>query len=498
MANAKQQPSFSPSRKWRIALHVLFVAVLVFAVVVMLNYLSQSYFTRLQVSARTRVELSPMTLNLLHSLTNKVKVVLFFDRTDPLYSTVSEMLSLYAQHDRNLKVETVDYERDPGLAQKVKVDYKLSSVSDKNTVIFDSGTKVKVVSGAELTRYVIEQVPSEKEREFRKKPTEFYGERLFTGALLAVTSPRLNACFLQGHGEPKVDGTDPMGFLKLKAVLEQNCIRVLPLWLESTNPVPPECNLLVIAGPTERIPDPELARIDDYLKEGGRLMVLLTVASLDATTDEDTTGLDKLLAKWGVAAGNGFVKDKERSYGSEESVLVRDFDNKHPIVNPLLQSTLHLIMPRWVGALKATAQTADAPQVVELAFTSPTAVAFTASRKRQGLTLQRFPLMVAVEKGAIKNVITERGSTRIVVVGDSTFLGNLLIDSGANRELAGYAANWLLDRTQLLRGVGPQPVNEYRFLLTRAQLESAEWILLAAMPGSALALGGLVWLCRRK
>jgi ABC-type uncharacterized transport system len=498
MATAKPKPSFSPSRKWRFALHVFFVIVLVFSVVVMLNYLSQSYFTRVQVSGRTRVQLSPMTLNLLHSLTNKVRVVVFYDREDPMFSTVSEMLSLYAQHDRNLKVETVDYERDPGLAQKINLDYKLNSVSYKNTVIFDSGTKVKVVSGAELSHYVVEQVPNEKDTKFRKKPTEFYGERMFTGALLAVTSPRLEACFLQGHGEPKVDSTDQLGFMKLKTVLEQNCIRVLPLWLEGTNPVPPDCNLLVIAGPRERFPDSELNKIDEYLKEGGRLMVLFSPASLDPTTDEDTTGLDKLLANWGVGVGNGFVEDTENFVGTTENVRVSGFNNKHPIVNPLLDSTLLLIMPRWVGALKATAQTADAPQVVELAVTGPKSVAYTASKKLQSRTMQRFPVIVAVEKGAIKNVITERGSTRIVVAGDSIFLGNTVIDSGANREFAGYAANWLLDRTVLLHGVGPQNITEYQFLMTKAQLQSAEWILLLAMPGSTLLMGGLVWLCRRK
>ena len=44
--------------------------------------------------------------------------------------------------------------------------------------------------------------------------------------------------------------------------------------------------------------------------------------------------------------------------------------------------------------------------------------------------------MVAVEKGAIKDVITERGSTRMVVVGDSLFLANHQIDSAANRDFA--------------------------------------------------------------
>jgi hypothetical protein len=105
--------------------------------------------------------------------------------------------------------------------------------------------------------------------------------------------------------------------------------------------------------------------------------------------------------------------------------------------------------------------------------------------------------MVAVEKGAIKDVITERGSTRMVVVGDSLFLGNLQIESAANRDFAGNALNWLLERTQLLTGLGPRPITEYRIVMTKAQLQQAQWLLLGALPGAVLLLGGLVWLRRR-
>ena len=109
-----------------------------------------------------------------------------------------------------------------------------------------------------------------------------------------------------------------------------------------------------------------------------------------------------------------------------------------------------------------------------------------------------FPLMVAVEKGAIKDVITERGSTRMVVVGDSLFLGNLQIDSAANRDFAAAAVNWLLERTQLLAGVGPRPITQYKIVMTQAQLHQAQWVLLGGLPGCVLVLGGLVWLRRRR
>ena len=54
-----------------------------------------------------------------------------------------------------------------------------------------------------------------------------------------------------------------------------------------------------------------------------------------------------------------------------------------------------------------------------------------------------------------------------------------------NREFAGYAINWLLNRAELLEGIGRRPVKEYRIIMTNSQLQSAEWILLAGLPGGS-------------
>ena len=106
------------------------------------------------------------------------------------------------------------------------------------------------------------------------------------------------------------------------------------------------------------------------------------------------------------------------------------------------------------------------------------------------------PLAVAVEKGAIQGVSADRGSTRMVVAGDSFFLANGAIESEANYDFANLAVNWLLDREHL-QAIGPRPVHEYRIAMTESQVRSVRWILLGGMPGGVLLLGALVWLRRR-
>ena len=85
-----------------------------------------------------------------------------------------------------------------------------------------------------------------------------------------------------------------------------------------------------------------------------------------------------------------------------------------------------------------------------------------------------------------------------MVTGDSFFLSNQMIDSGANRDFAGHAVNWLLDRTELLAGIGPRAVREYKLNLSQTQMVAVRWALLGGMPGAVLFIGLLVWLRRRK
>ena len=205
------------------------------------------------------------------------------------------------------------------------------------------------------------------------------------------------------------------------------------------------------------------------------------------------TGLEGILAKWGVDVGHNVVKDRANTLSEAATdVIVVNFA-KHAIVNSLVGSALDLILPRSVGQLKGRSQAADAPHVEELAFSGP-----TASAAGDLVRKPPFPLMVAVEKGHIRDVITERGATRMVIVGDSLFLANHQIESAANRDYAGNAINWLLERTHLLTGLGPRPIEERSLVMTKTQMHQAQWVLLAGLPGSVLILGGLVWLRRRR
>lgn len=489
-AERQPPPSFSPGRKWGIGFSKLVGLIAVLAIVGMVNYISHNFFfQRSFLSTQTRVQLSPRTLGLLKSVTNQVHVTLYYEREDPLFGTISALVDEYRHANPNISIETVDYTSSPAEAQRIKTKYKLDAPTDKNLVIFDCAGRVKMVNGDALMDYSTERVPNKQEMEFRKKPVAFKGEMMCSTLLLAVINPvPQRAYYLTGHGEHALgDGKEQTGYLKFATVVAlQNYVSIEPLSLLGTNTVPADCNVLIIAGPTKALSTNELAKIERYLTEGGRLLALFSCTSVDKEL-----GLETLLAKWGVHVSNRLIKDDENSLRGQD-VVVKSF-SKHPAVNALIESSIHLILPREISRIESSATATDAPSVDELAFTGSgsTLVDETnAAAKPRSVA-------VAVEKGAVKGVANGRGTTRIVVVGDSIFLGNQMVDSAANRDFENYALNWLLNRQELMDGLGPQKVSEFKIIMTRSQLKSAYIVLLGGLPGAALLIGALVWLRRR-
>src|SRR6266699_419285 len=121
---ANPEPSFTPRRKWTIGLNVGLLILLVGSVVVMVNYLSRDYFHRFHLSRQATSPLSSRTVRFLGTLTNRVKVTIYYDQDDPFYTTVLALLNEYTYVNPKVSVRTVDYTRDAGAAQQLLAKYK--------------------------------------------------------------------------------------------------------------------------------------------------------------------------------------------------------------------------------------------------------------------------------------------------------------------------------------------------------------------------------------
>jgi len=486
-------PSFSTARRWKIGLDIALRTILVLAVIVMANYLGAIFSHQFFLSSQTRVKLSPHTVSILETLTNRVDVTVYYDKSDGMYSTVMSLLNEYKRLDKHISVQVVDYLRDPGEATLIQKKYNLASQLNnpngppqKNVIIFDCDGHIKIAPGEGLVQYA--PVGMTKDKKLDIRPVAFNGEKMFTTMLLAVVNPKpFRAYFLQGDGEPSLSDSSDTGYMKFGEILAEDYIGTVPISLLGSQNIPPDCDLLIIVGPTLRFTDSELSKIDQYLAQGGRLLALFDYYSVD-----QPTGLENILAvDWDVNVVADTVQDLQNTVTGKD-VDVRSF-SQHPVVDSLSQSALEMVLPRPVSPIPQPNAPADAPTVTPLAYSGPASTLVGG----RGALPHAYPLMVAVEQNSIKGIASGNGNTRMVIAGDSLFLNNRMIEAGANRDFAGFAVNWLLDRQILLNGIGPSPVVEYRLLMTQTQLQKVRWLLLGALPGAVLAFGSLVWLRRR-
>jgi hypothetical protein len=490
-----KRSGWTRGRRWSIGFNVALAVVSLSALVVMVNFLAVRHPLRTQWGRDARLQISAVTRELLLSLTNDVQVTVFFNPDEPLFSSVTGLLREYQLASARIKVQVVDYTRYPDEALVVKTRYQLPAGEERDLVIFAAAGGVRTVSAGELSDYDLSAVLAGTSREVKR--THFKGEPLFTSAIVAVSDPQSpRAYYLEDHGEHPLDSAGEYGYGRLQEVLRNQKVTLESFRFRGTNDLPADCQLLVVAGPRNRFSAEELARLEGYLNRGGRLFLLFNYLTLT-----NQTGLEPLLAKWGVEVGRGVIVDPENSTTSQNVLSTRI--GTHPIVRPLVldQMPVDVLLPRALQPLKMGA--GDAPRVEPLAMSGDRSKLVT---EWQGGLLRStprdpigsFPFLVAIEKGSIPGVASERSSTRIVVAGDSFFLSNTWINRKANASFAGYAVNWLLDRSLLVGGIKPHAIRSYSISVTQRELVQARWLLLGLLPGSVLALGLLVWLRRRR
>jgi hypothetical protein len=480
MSDPQQLASFSPTVRGAISRRVILAAVVATVCVVLANLLALQNPARIVLSQSADHSLSPLTKNVLGALTNDVRAVVLFDRQADLFESVKNLLTEYERMSPRLKLELIDSARDPARAEAVQQELRLPIRSPENRVIFAANDSAKAINESELS--ILDLSGFMDTREARR--THFTGEQLFTSAIVAVTEGRQTRVgFVIGHGEHKASDTGGQwGYSKFANILQQKGLLLKEIPLAGTNSIPADCRMLIIAGPRTPYSRDELAKLREFVGTGGSLFTLFNFYSL-----QRPTGLEKFLADYDFEIGFNQVSDsKNEQYGQGGLLLVDDLGN-HPITKPILDSRLHLLLPRSVGFPEA--ENDDSPPGSILAHSSDDGQAVSQiqgnkdSVEREG----KIPLIAAK-----LHANDGQPPARLIVAGDSLFLGNSAIEAGANRDFANLAVNWLLEREHLL-AIAPRTVTEYRIVLSHAEMTSVTWLLLLVLPGGTLGLGLLWW-----
>lgn len=491
MAKDSKPPveSRGPSRA-EARFNVTLSVVSLLAIVLMVNYVAMRNPRIFSLSDEHFQRLSPVTTQVLGTITNDVDIILFFDGKSPLFSYAETLLRQYRDANAHIRLETVDYNVRPTRAEEIKKQFRLGP-NVKDAVLFTNGRDQKIVRQAQLSQYDADDLIAGRSKSVKRKG--FNGEAHFTSALLAVSRVKHHdVAYITGFGDyhSPTNVSATVGYTAFTELLRKHNAKVGAIHLPNVKEIPSYVKVIILPGFENNVPDLEQAKLDRYLEAGGRMLVMFRF-------DTDT-GLERMLYRWGVKVEKKLTIDTLQK-NAAGLYLLPDEMGSHPIVRPLRQkgSPVGMSTPRPVWSMAAN-QAADAPQVEELLRTSTQGLAVSDYKNRRYDKRHddhgRIPVAAAIEKGGIQGV-TE-GSTRIVVLGDSMCFANNNLMQAGNWDFAWNIMSWLMDQSELL-GIAPQPVTEYQFSLTKRQSTSLRWIFLGGIPCGILFFGWIVWLRRQ-
>ena len=493
-------PLSTGRRRFIISANVLVQIVAVLALVVMANWLVSRHYTRFDWTKSGYYKLAPKTRQALAALREPVQVIVYLqpnaegELEEKIFQDVRHLLGEFKFYGQDrLRIEYVDPDRDLARAKQIAEEYKFDA-REPALVIFASGVRSKYVSKEEM-------VEMEGGQGYGTPPRikAFKAEGAFLGAIQTVTEGEPPVvCFLTGHGERDPDSFEQRaGYSALATYIKRDNLRITKWNWQDQQALPTNANAIVIAGPHNKFSAAEQAALDLYLKNHGRLLVLL-----DPKTE---SGLETFLKKWGVQVDDDLIMRKAGALLGTELLDVNAIATtyaRHPITAKLAGVNTEFPYCRSVRQFKTEPGSADQPRVTELA-TTPAGfwgetdtenehAAYVPGRDLPG----PLPLAVAVETGQPRGADVDLGETRMVVIGTASFVDNSALTAG-NLDFFMSGLNWLLKREQLL-AVGPKVPDEFRLDISPSQLTVVYALTIVGLPMLIGIIGVSVWLRRRK
>lgn len=461
-----------------------------------LNALSWRLPRSWELEVRARHQLSEKTHVMLEGLEGQVEVIAVVDPDARLFDEVRALLLEYQHAAQSLdglklQLEWVNPDRDISRTRRLADAYDLDS---GNQVIFRSGENYRVLSVGDLARYEYEL----RESGLARQMVGFLGEQAFSSAILAVVSGKAPVVyFLTGHGERDIDDfSEDRGYSSLARAISQDHFDVRRLPIGDHGGIPDDCDILVIAGPRERLAEEEVSWISEYLlQRRGRVMLLL-----DSGVE---TGLEGLLEQWHVHAGKGYVTGRQIPGWD---LVVNEYGD-HAITRPLRNVTTAYVTPRPLYPLREAGTEVRAEDQVRLRVLArgdenswveredaEQLAAFEDGVDEQGAV----PVAIAGELGPT-SPDAQLDTTRLVVIGDSHFVSNAAISGGVGGNVTFFmsALNWLGDRDTLI-AIAPNVPFALQMGLTRHQWRRISLFVIFILPGGVALFGGIVGYRRKR
>ncbi|MBE7558412.1 GldG family protein [bacterium] len=469
------------------AFNAMIETVIVLAIVGFLYAIAVQYpNAKTDLTKNKRLSLAPQTVNVLRNLDKQDKTVTItacITADSNFMIPVETLLRKYRDVSSRLEYRIVDFVKNPAIRQE------LGERVDLGTTFVKCGGK------QERIEWPLSQ------------------EKLTNAILKVIREETTKVYFTEGHGELPLTPDDPQSgdsYAGLKAALEDQTFIVASLNIaaQEHDPIPEDCDILVVAGPASDFYPPEVEAIRKYLRRGGKALFLID-PPLDVH-DPGAKSLHPVFAEYGIAVEQAVVVEVNQlvQMGLQSPLQpICKTTGDSPIVRGLSRAAFVLPVAVPLNSVNTAVYRVTTTPLLETSERSWGEKDF-AALSRRGATVSRDeesersgPLTVAIASEAEVLDATDkadgRDATRIVVVGDSDAFTTGSLRPDSTRPLAQNIFTWLSKYDDQI-GIPPLATEDSSLILDQAQKAIVLWIPTAVLPGVVLLAAVIVLFLRRR
>ncbi len=456
-------------------------AAIVLVIVIIVNMLMNalpSQFTQIDTSSNQLYTLSEQSENILAELDMDVNVY-WVVRSGSEIETLEYLLNQYVSKSDHITLTRVDPDTDPAFLENYT-----DSVED-NSLIIESEIRNTVVEYDDIftTAYVVD----ESSYYGYSTETQFNGESAITSAIDYVINEDLPKVYmLTGHDESSLSSDFST------AVQYQN-IEIEEISLLETEEIPEDADAIMILNPQSDISTEERELIEEYLAEGGKMLLITSPLSDDTTL----TNLNALMySNYGVSAQEGIVVEGDGNYyawGTPYYLLPTI--NSHTITSSISSAGYYILLAISQG-LTVRDSLPDGVTVSELLTTSDDAYSkvdgysLTTTEYESGDINGPFALAVAISDSNTDASVIWIASASIV--DDSA---NEMV-SGANQDFFLNCLNYLCEKDDTSLSIHAKSLSLDYLTMTSDEVTGHAVLFIAIIPLAFIAVGIIIYVRR--
>jgi ABC-type uncharacterized transport system involved in gliding motility auxiliary subunit len=329
---------------------------------------------------------------------------------------------------------------------------------------------------------------------------EEINEEKVTNEIIKLTSANKSVvCAIVGHGEQSFSDNGAPGYQSAKKGLEDQAYEVREVTLPQEKSIAADCTAVVMMGPNKAVFPAEIKMLNDYLNEGGRLVIGFeaSITQLDQTKE-----LRAFLQTWGADVKAGLIIDPvSRALGVDASVpIIAQFNAEQAITKDFKQQC-------YLPFTRPVDETNPAPEGLKPMWIAKTTPKSWAEMNMASIAKGEVKFDVGVDtQGPVTTAVAVSGKkkdskatreTRLVVFGSAQFANNQYSRFGGNLDFFLNSVSWALEDESLI-SIRTKEDTVGKVELTQTQGMVIFWFSVIIIPLVIAIAGIVIWVRRKK